>query len=299
MKPTWSVTIPTYNSAAFLEETLLSVLKQDLGEERMEIIVVDNCSTDNTEEIVEKTGGGRIKFYSNDENIGAIGNFNRCLEAATGELIHILNSDDLVILNFYKEIENCFEANAEASLVVCTAELIDESGKHKGYSPSIESLSAPSDDIEELIYTNPVRTPAVVVKKNAYLKVGKFDKNLSHVADWDMWVRIISNFKGVYLDKVLCKYRVHSKNETSRVFFSGEDILEYERIFQKFESMGYPIENKKYKQILKKFAENNYSIIYSKYRYNKEAVVSLRAIYKRYASPLEYLKLAVKLKYLQ
>ncbi|MGI4743435.1 MAG: glycosyltransferase [Janthinobacterium lividum] len=290
----WSVTIPTYNSAEFLEDTLLSVLQQDTGSESMEIIVVDNCSIDNTQQIVERIGNGRIKFLINEKNVGAVGNFNKCIEAAKGKLVHVLNSDDIVKQGFYRSIEKAFE-EYPVSIVICQAEIIDEEGNHKGYSEDIPALLTPSKDIASLLYGNPIRTPAVVVKREAYDTCGKFDTNLSHVGDWDMWVRVIHQLGGIYISQALCKYRVHSSSDTSNAFLSGRDVLDFEKIFQKFEANGYAIDKESYRKTLRSNAAWHYTMAYEYHHKNVEALRKLRSIYTRYASSYASLLLTSKL----
>src|SRR3954468_17323800 len=93
-RPFFSVMIPTFNSTRFLRQTLESVLAQDPGPEIMEIVVVDNASTDDPEAVVREVGGNRVRFVRQLENIGAIKNFNSCIARARGHWIHILHSDD-------------------------------------------------------------------------------------------------------------------------------------------------------------------------------------------------------------
>jgi glycosyltransferase involved in cell wall biosynthesis len=77
--PKVSVVIPTYNYAHFLDETIQSVLNQTFLD--FELIIVDNNSTDNTEEVVKNyLSDNRVSFYKNDTNIGLVGNWNKCLE---------------------------------------------------------------------------------------------------------------------------------------------------------------------------------------------------------------------------
>src|SRR5688572_12302291 len=91
--PKVSVLIPTYNYAHFLDETIQSVLDQTFT--NFELVIVDNCSTDNTDEVVQKyLTDTRISFYRNETNIGLVGNWNKCLDYARGEYIKYLCADD-------------------------------------------------------------------------------------------------------------------------------------------------------------------------------------------------------------
>jgi len=106
--PLVSIGIPTYNRAdGFLRETLTSALNQTYP--NIEIIVSDNCSTDNTEVYVESFDDPRIRYFRHAKNIGASNNFNYCLEQARGDYFLLLHDDDLIDKDF---VEICMkEAN--------------------------------------------------------------------------------------------------------------------------------------------------------------------------------------------
>src|SRR5688572_5841450 len=92
--PKVSVLIPTYNYAHYLDEAIKSVLNQTFSD--FELIIVDDKSSDNTSEVVQKfLSDPRVSFYINDENLGLVHNFNRCLEYAKGDYIKFLMADDI------------------------------------------------------------------------------------------------------------------------------------------------------------------------------------------------------------
>jgi glycosyltransferase involved in cell wall biosynthesis len=96
-RPFWSVMIPTYNCAQYLRETLASVLAQDPGPEDMEIEVVDDQSTrDDPEAVVRELARGRVRFFRQPQNRGAIRTFNTCIARSRGRWLHILHGDDTV-----------------------------------------------------------------------------------------------------------------------------------------------------------------------------------------------------------
>lgn len=292
--PLWSVTIPTYNASTYLRETLESVLLQDPGNEEMEIIIVDNCSTDDTIEIVKSIGGTRIKLIVNEKNLGAVGNFNRCVEVASGKLIHLLNADDLVNFGFYQKFKEVFEQNPEVHLVCCNAELIDEHGVSKGQTTAMASLQMPSNDVREMLYVNRMRTPSVVVRKRAYEKIGGFDAKLPHLGDWDMWLRVIHNFKGIYISDVLSKYREHSNNESARERQTGGFILEQDKLFHKFVELNYPITQKDINKYMYRVSGLYYMFYY--YANNQAASNNMLNLYKKYAPAHEVFFIVNKVK---
>src|SRR4051794_18478975 len=89
-RPLWSVMIPTFNCAKYLRRCLESVLAQDPGASRMEIEVIDDCSTkDDPAAVVQEVGKGRVRFHRNVPNQGVTRNFNICVERSSGQLVHI------------------------------------------------------------------------------------------------------------------------------------------------------------------------------------------------------------------
>ena len=102
-RPLWSVMVPTYNCANYLELTLKSVLEQDPGPEQMQIEVIDDRSTkDDPEAVVNEIGKGRVSFFRQPQNVGAQANFTTCVQRSRGHLVHILHGDDAVLPGFYR-----------------------------------------------------------------------------------------------------------------------------------------------------------------------------------------------------
>ena len=122
-----TIGIPTYNRAnGFLQEALQSAVAQTY--ENIEIIVSDNCSTDNTEMIVKNFSDPRIKYVKQKKNIGAFNNMNYCLKIAKGSFFHMLHDDDMIDPDF---IENCVKAipkGHEPGVVFTGMRIIDENG---------------------------------------------------------------------------------------------------------------------------------------------------------------------------
>jgi glycosyltransferase involved in cell wall biosynthesis len=106
--------IPTHDCAAYLRETLASVLIQDPGPERMQIEVVDDASSDGPESVVEELGRGRAGFHRQPRNVGHVANFNTCLERSRGRLVQLLPGDDCVREGFYEAMGRLLDAEGEA-----------------------------------------------------------------------------------------------------------------------------------------------------------------------------------------
>ena len=207
------------------------MLAQDQGADNMQIEVIDDCSAmDDPEPIVEKVGQGRISFYRNPKNRGAISNFNACVERSQGRLIHILHQDDSILPGFYDCISHAATKWPDVALYATRAFVIEEDGNILGPTDRIASLELPSNDIKPFLYDTPIRCPAVVVRRDAYEKFGGFCPELVLVADCEMWLRAIEKGRGVICPAVLCNHRSSTSTETSRLQRSGEAALDIERL---------------------------------------------------------------------
>ena len=96
-----TVSIPTYNRARFIGKAVDSVLAQTYKD--IEILIIDNASTDDTQKIISSFDDNRIKYVKNEENIGIIGNWNKCIGLAQGQYLMILGDDDVPHCDFIKK----------------------------------------------------------------------------------------------------------------------------------------------------------------------------------------------------
>ena len=116
MTPQISVVIPVYNGARYIEFALRSILNQN---EDCEIIVSDDCSSDNTTEIIRALEAPQVKLLTNNKNGGQFVNFNRALRAASGEYIQLFSHDDLAHPGFSSVSGRCNSASAGHRVGIC------------------------------------------------------------------------------------------------------------------------------------------------------------------------------------
>ena len=264
-RPLWSVMIPTYNCAKYLQETLLSVLAQDPGAEVMQIEVIDDGSTDNPAAVVEEVGRDRVVFYQQKENVGHIRNFETCLVRSRGKLIHLLHGDDCVRDGFYRQMQTAFETRPDIGAAFCRHIFMDE----EGHWQSISELEQKSSGIlnnwlKRLAVEQRIMTPSIVVRRDAYEQLGGFDSRLICSEDWEMWVRIAAHYPIWYEVEPLAAYRMHFNSNTGRHIRSGED-MKYTRkaieIFQDY--LPENIANKIASQARQTYAISSLEMAYS------------------------------------
>ena len=236
-RPIWSVMIPTYNPRAdYLEQALRSVLAQDPGSDRMQIEVVDDCSTDvDVATLVKGIAGERIAFSRNAENLGLAACWNRCIDRSNGVWVHILHQDDYLLPGFYEQLEQIQRAHPEVSLVAARSFIIDDDGFIERATPRVQSLENGGRDVQRFFYLNPLSCPGIAVRKSFYEQHGRFRTDLAFTLDLEMWARCISNSGGVISPQLLACYRNSATNATSRLIRSSEashDQLRMNRIFK-------------------------------------------------------------------
>jgi glycosyltransferase involved in cell wall biosynthesis len=223
--------IPTYHCARYLREALAGVLAQDPGSDLMQIEVIDDHSTrDDPEAIVADVGRGRVNFYRQPRNVGHIENFRTCLERARGTLIHLLHGDDAVADRFYRTLGAAFENHPEVGAAFCRHVYMNEDGRPWGMSELEQPQSGIlSHWLERIAVRQRIQTPAIVVRREVYEKIGLFDTRLTWVEDWEMWVRIAAHYPVWYEVEPLARYRMHEHSNTGRYMRTGENLRDVRR----------------------------------------------------------------------
>ena len=128
-QPLVTVAIPVYNAAGFIVETINSVIDQDYT--NLDILIIDNHSTDESWNIIQGFPDPRIRAVRNDKNIGAVSNFNKCLEMAQGEYFLLLPADDLLYPgSISRRVAVLVEDSArKLALCFCARTVIDVASK--------------------------------------------------------------------------------------------------------------------------------------------------------------------------
>lgn len=235
MRPYWSVMIPIYKPRAdYLAEALRSVLQQDPGPAQMQIEVVDDCSPDGApEQLVRDIAADRVTVHREPKNNGLGGIWNRCIERARGEWVHILHQDDIVLPGFYDRLYYGITYNADVAMAFCRFAVIDANGHWKELGP-LESTTAGvlNNWLERVATGHHVECPAVVVKRATYERLGGFRPDLTSALDVEMWVRIAANAPVYYEPQILAGFRRHGGNKSAMQERSGVNMRDMARAIE-------------------------------------------------------------------
>jgi glycosyltransferase involved in cell wall biosynthesis len=226
--PKVSVLIPTYNYARFLDETIQSVLNQTFT--NFELTIVDNCSTDNTEEVVKKyLTDKRVSFYRNETNVGLVGNWNKCLEYARGEYIKFLCADDKLHPKQLEKFIAIMEAHPDVSIISSHTEVFGANSFCR-ISPFNGLVNRHIVRKVLLGRNNKLRNPSVVMfrKKDAE-KIGKFNPELIQLVDRDYYIKLLNLGDCYVIPEALAYIRSHPNTQT--MFVRDK---KYELIFERY-----------------------------------------------------------------
>jgi glycosyltransferase involved in cell wall biosynthesis len=196
--PFFSVVIPTYNRAGFIVKTLRSVLAQTYA--HREVIVVDNCSTDNTAELLEPFArAGQIRFIQHERNYERSRSRNTGMSAAQGDFLTLLDSDDLMYPTCLEDAARFALDNPSVKLFQSLAEVVDESGEvvyRMPYPPLRDRLKAISEG-------NFMSCIGDFLSREIY-QAYRFDEDPSMpgLEDWDFWLRVLADHEVARLEKV-------------------------------------------------------------------------------------------------
>ena len=202
-----SIIMPTYNCAKFIGETIKSVIAQTYS--NFELIIVDDCSKDNTKDVVNSFDDERIKYYKLEKNSGAAVARTTAMNMAKGKYMAFLDSDDLWMEN---KLEHQLKFMKDNNYnITCTAyEQVNEDGESLNKVIKTKKKA----DYNRILLDCPVGNSTVMYNVEA---LGKFEvPNIRKRNDDALWLQMLKKEKYIYgMDEVLAKYRIRSNSISS------------------------------------------------------------------------------------
>jgi glycosyltransferase involved in cell wall biosynthesis len=202
-----SVVIPCYNQAHFLSEAIESVLCQSYT--NVEVVVVDDGSTDNASEVASRYERAGVRLIR-QENRGRSAARNRGLDETQGKYVVFLDSDDRLLPEALEAGVKELEAHPACAFVFGRHMLIETDGSSLG-SPS-PPYTGGTDYYEALLRDSYPGLHAVMFRRAVLEAVGGFDASLPAAEDYDLYLRVASNFAIHHHDEVVAQYRRHAAN---------------------------------------------------------------------------------------
>jgi glycosyltransferase involved in cell wall biosynthesis len=215
MNPKVSFVIPCYKLAHLLPDCVNSILSQTY--EDFEVLIMDDCSPDQTPEVARSFRDARVKHIRNEPNLGHLKNYNKGIELARGQYVWLISADDFLrkpyILERYMEV---MENHREVGYVFCPAMKFQGSQETEVVSWSEHgaqnAIFKGHDFFRKLLLGNCVVAPTGMVRKECYDKVSVFPLDMPNAGDWYLWCIFALHFDAAYIAKPMVCYRVHDSN---------------------------------------------------------------------------------------
>ena len=200
--PLVSVIIPCYNMAHWLGEAIESVLAQDYP--NLEIVVVDDGSTDNTREVA--CAFPQVKYLWRPNGGGPAAATNMGIENSRGTFIALIDADDIWLPGKLRAQIKHLMAKPDVGLISTPISCIDEHGKRLSRNRFVSRRPT----FSQLLVSCTIMPSTVVIRRTCFETVGLFDPELKGTDDWDMWLRIACFFRVARVGRrPLCTYRIH------------------------------------------------------------------------------------------
>ncbi len=230
LSPKISIILPVYNGEKYLEKAIDSIIYQSY--KNWELIIINDGSTDKTEQIIYKYANNRIKYHKNKTNLGLIATLNKAIDLCTGEYIARMDADDISDNKRLKKQVDFLDNHPDVSLCGTNATLIDGDENKKG---NIINFSS-NDYLQiNLLFTVPFVHPSVMIR-SSLLKELKYREEYKHIEDFDLWCRIAVKSKLHNLPQKLLKYRWHTAN-ISIINYEEQEILKKEILKRQLKSI--------------------------------------------------------------
>jgi alpha-1,3-rhamnosyltransferase len=246
--PLVSVLIPAYNHEAWVEEAILSVVNQTFGYENIELIVADDCSKDNTTEILKTLAATyAFKLVLHTQNKGLVSTINELISLASGEYIASFASDDKLFLDRIENQISIMIKNPDIDILVGDSVLMDENGK------TLSVISKNSDT--SLIYYNfddlfmrlrpGFAAGTAIYKRDLFERIGTYDPNYL-IEDYYFWLKATFNkAKIAKCNSPFLYYRLNSNSISSNVNLMDDERIKILEIYKSHPNYYKAIQNYK------------------------------------------------------
>ena len=200
--PTFSVITPSFNQAAYLKQTMDSVLSQHIP--GIEYVVMDGGSTDGSADLI-RSYADRLAAWCSEKDRGQADAVNKGAACTTGEVIGWLNSDDLYLPGAAQKALDYLAAHPDVDAVYGDVLSIDGEGKLMNVM-RFDQYSA-----EDLMSFRVISQPGVFFRRSAWVRAGGLDLSYSYLLDHHLWLRMIAGGKFAYLPEPLAAARFHAE----------------------------------------------------------------------------------------
>ena len=204
--------VPCYKLAHLLPECVESILSQTYGD--FEVLIMDDCSPDNTAEVAQSFTDPRVRHIRNEPNLGHLRNYNKGIGLAKGKYVWLISADDRLRVPYVLErYVNVMEQQPEAGFACCPGFEMQDGKETRVAAYSIQAehdrIFKGSVFLKRLFASNSVIAASGFVRKTCYDQIGAFPLDMPYAGDWFMWCVLALHYDVAYFAEPMVNYRMH------------------------------------------------------------------------------------------
>lgn len=224
-----SILLPVYNGELFLRQAISSIINQTYTD--WELILINDGSTDNSENIISEFDDKRIRYFKNEHNLGLIKTLNKGIDLCRGEYIARMDADDICLPKRLEKQYHFMKTNSSIFLLGSNAFIINNNNEITG-----KIVNFTKDNLLKinLLFSVPFIHPSIIAKASV-LKELKYDENYKYAEDYELWTRISEKHNIANLSDCFLEYRWHLGNE-SVVNKKKQDLIKDKIIIKQLQS---------------------------------------------------------------
>lgn len=233
MYPKVTFIVPCYNLAHVLAECVNSILSQTYRD--FEVLIMDDCSPDNTAEVARSFNDSRVKHVRNEKNLRHLANYNKGVNLAQGEYVWLISADDRLrntaVLEKYVAI---MDEHPEVGYVFCPAISLENGSETElcaySYHGDQDTIFKGKLFLSKLLEFNSVVAASALARKECYEKVSLFPLDMPYAGDWYLWCIFALYYDVAYFAEPMVNYRQHTHSMSNILKNEDIDILFYDDI---------------------------------------------------------------------
>ena len=239
--PLLSICIPAYNRPKWLKRAILSILTTPVEQQtQVELVISDDSTIPDCKNVADELAvnwHGEYYYCQNTPSLGMAGNWNRCIEIASGDYVLILHDDDYLETGAPGKILEILEGNLNASALLFGVNVVTPQ-QHIRKRQSVRKLQqlTPENALENLLTDSSfIRFPGMIVRRKVFQEIGYFDQTIGGIADIQLWLKICQKYGLLRIPITTANYTVHDGALTMNMF-KEHVIRELNQIFENIQS---------------------------------------------------------------
>jgi len=207
--PLFSIIMPTHNNARYIGEAISSILTQEF--EELEIVVVDDGSTDNTEEVIAQINDPKLQYYRIQKS-GAPCARNYGVGKAKGEFLFKVDSDDVLLTGALHHYTKMIKQFPDVDIFYGDLIVVDDQLQPIKTEDYVDWYGKSGELLTETFHRSPIPNPGACIRRAAFLQVGPYNVSFRRAHDYEWWSRAVSRLSFKHIGEYTMAWRWHDNN---------------------------------------------------------------------------------------